>query len=647
MKTGRLLSGWGGRALGVATAVAACVAGAGWGCGGSSGGVTSEIVCGPGTALDAGECVAILVGGDAAAFCGPGTTLAGGVCVATSSLDAPSETDATVTVTCGPGTMMSSSGECVVVPLEGGVTCGAGTMLTGNMCVPASSSGSEGGIQPDSGGATDGASSDAGDGGCPTACALGKVCVSGKCVSCGAMDEPCCAPSMCNSNLTCDTTNTCTCGAPGEACCSANPSCSSGSTCNGQNICACGAAGEPCCSATSGQSACSESSLSCASAATGTPAGNCSCLVGCNQNVVQRSDGTMWLVSTSAPSAFTVDGTNPLHVQNFQANYSLGAPSGLHYFCAVTTAGGVVCQGNDNSSGQLGSGSTSNSGVTIPVTVVGGGNTPLTGITNVWVDTVFGSVACAINAQGAAWCWGANGNGQLGNGSTSNSRIAFPVLSSGTPTSPGPQFTGVKSMAVASEHVCALKTDGTVWCWGLNSVGQIGTGTTSTAQYANPVQVTLLGTHAVDIATTSGNNQNLSCARTDDTGMYCWGTNYFGSLNIGTTDGNPHPTPIQISSQADGGGGPLLNVSAMSLSGGGAVYVVQSSSLAGYPNTLSCWDCGGSGGIMPVVVNSVAVTGIHELCPQMSTGVSYIDSLGQMWFDDFYGNSNCTLPACP
>src|SRR5438270_799091 len=77
--------------------------------------------------------------------------------------------------------------------------------------------------------------------------------------------------------------------------------------------------------------------------------------------------------------------------------------------------------------------------------------------------------ACAVRAGGSVWCWGSGGNGQLGNNATADSPIAVQVV-----TTAGPPLTGIVAVAGGSYFACALASDATVWCWGDNGQGQLG-----------------------------------------------------------------------------------------------------------------------------------------------------------------------------
>jgi alpha-tubulin suppressor-like RCC1 family protein len=101
----------------------------------------------------------------------------------------------------------------------------------------------------------------------------------------------------------------------------------------------------------------------------------------------------------------------------------------------------------------------------------------------------------ASAATGAAWAWGRNNLGQLGDGSTA--QRTSPVQVSG--------LDGVTALAGGGEHTLALKSDGTVWAWGDNATGQLGDG--STTQRTSPVQVS--GLTAVT-AIAAGNDHSLA-----------------------------------------------------------------------------------------------------------------------------------------
>lgn len=123
-----------------------------------------------------------------------------------------------------------------------------------------------------------------------------------------------------------------------------------------------------------------------------------------------------------------------------------------------------------------------------------------------------GSTTCATTSQGALWCWGSNSFGQLGNGSTTLSYT--PVLASQMPAL-------VDDFAVSVAHTCVI-SNGDVWCVGQNTYGQLGNGTSTNS--ITPTRVSSLPFPAVQISAT----WNLTCALLTDQSVWCWGIVPYG-----------------------------------------------------------------------------------------------------------------------
>jgi alpha-tubulin suppressor-like RCC1 family protein len=193
--------------------------------------------------------------------------------------------------------------------------------------------------------------------------------------------------------------------------------------------------------------------------------------------------------------------------------------AGDYHTCALTTGGGVLCWGW-NGEGQLGDGTTTNRSTPVAVSGLGSG---------VAAIAAGGNHTCAVTTSGGALCWGRNGSGQLGDGTTTN-RLT-PTLVSGLGS-------GVAAIAAGSQHTCALTTSGGVVCWGSNSSGQLGDGTTTPR--ATPTPVNELGSSVAAIA--AGGSH--TCAVTTGGSVVCWGGNGIGQLGDGTTTNRLIPTAV-------------------------------------------------------------------------------------------------------
>jgi alpha-tubulin suppressor-like RCC1 family protein len=141
---------------------------------------------------------------------------------------------------------------------------------------------------------------------------------------------------------------------------------------------------------------------------------------------------------------------------------------------------------------------------------------------------------CALEADGTVWCWGNGGQGQLGNGSNSNSNVPVKVsnLANVVQIAVGGSFT------VGDAHACAVKSNGTVWCWGSNAYGQLGNNTSTPSTV--PVQVMNV-THGVQV----GLGQAHSCVVASDGNIYCWGLGTYGQLGNGL--GTSSLIPVTVS----------------------------------------------------------------------------------------------------
>lgn len=174
-----------------------------------------------------------------------------------------------------------------------------------------------------------------------------------------------------------------------------------------------------------------------------------------------------------------------------------------------------------NSSGQLGDGSTYSSR-TSPLQIGSASN---------WTSVSGGSThSVARKSDGTLWTWGTNGNGQLGNGTTTTSTLPIKIGTAGD------WATAVAGLV----HTMAIKNDGTLWTWGRNDTNQLGDGTTEDS--LSPMQI---GSADNWLAAAGGLNHTMAIQ--NDGTLWGWGLNDFGQLGDGTTIQRSIPSRIGTS----------------------------------------------------------------------------------------------------
>lgn len=148
---------------------------------------------------------------------------------------------------------------------------------------------------------------------------------------------------------------------------------------------------------------------------------------------------------------------------------------------------------------------------------------------------------CALLSDSTVSCWGENGNGQLGNGKLEMSSVPVLVVANASSQAP---LKPVTHLAAGPYHACAVMQNGTSFCWGRNSWGQLGNGKTEDS--SAPVQTAI--SYGVEI----GAGESHSCARDRDGVVSCWGEGYYGQLGNGSTDDSLEPVKAGISAAARG-----------------------------------------------------------------------------------------------
>lgn len=190
-----------------------------------------------------------------------------------------------------------------------------------------------------------------------------------------------------------------------------------------------------------------------------------------------------------------------------------GLAASVFHTCALTAGGGVKCWGY-GSNGQLGDGSATDS--PSPVNVVGFERQIIS-------IAGGGNHACSLTEGGKALCWGANDSGNVGDGTISPSRpLPVGVTLPSTSTNPG----GATGVAAGGQHSCAITATFSIRCWGNNAFGQLGNGTTMTS--SSPVQVGAYSTTNRTLAVSVGGTH--TCAISQGGVLRCWGRNTNGQL---------------------------------------------------------------------------------------------------------------------
>ena len=240
-----------------------------------------------------------------------------------------------------------------------------------------------------------------------------------------------------------------------------------------------------------------------------------------------RSDGTLWAWGDNVYGQL---GYNAAYIYNPPTQVGTATTwksvsVGANHVLAVRTDGTLWAWGR-NRYGQLGTGSTLPASAVqdVPVQV---------GTATTWASVQASSdFSLALRTDGTLWSWGYGLNGQLGLGTTTTQL---------EPTQVG--TASWRSLAagsiVGSSHAVAIRTDGTLWAWGLNTFGALGTGNTNSANA--PVQV---GT-ATTWKSLSVSFYHSLATRTDGT-LWAWGYNYQYVLGVGNTTTQLSPVAVGV-----------------------------------------------------------------------------------------------------
>ncbi|HEX8393689.1 MAG TPA: hypothetical protein VF665_15220 [Longimicrobium sp.] len=270
----------------------------------------------------------------------------------------------------------------------------------------------------------------------------------------------------------------------------------------------------------------------------------------------QLGDGSGTAVLLGVPSA----------VQMPEGVSFTSISAGANYTCALGTDGRAYCWGSDNT-GRLGNGTTLTAAQYTPSLV----NMP-TGVSFTSISAGSGH-ACALGSDSRAYCWGTDNNGRLGNGDALTAEQHSP---SPVEMPAGVSFTSISAGTV---HTCALGSNSRAYCWGTDTNGRLGNGSTLTADQSSPSAVQMpAGVSATSISA----GETHTCALGSDSRSYCWGADTNGRLGNGATltAFQQSPSPVQMPA----------GVSFTSISAGTAHTCALASDSRAY-----CWGSDGNG----------------------------------------------------
>ncbi|OQB17944.1 MAG: Regulator of chromosome condensation (RCC1) repeat protein [Parcubacteria group bacterium ADurb.Bin192] len=278
-----------------------------------------------------------------------------------------------------------------------------------------------------------------------------------------------------------------------------------------------------------------------------------------------KSDGTVWCWGNNEYGQVAGNGTfggvdlPPTQVTTLGSNVSQVTVGAFHS-CALKSDGTVWCWGH-NYFGEVGDSTLNEQGESCLY------GYKICRLTPVQIASLSGQVlqiaggtynTCALKSNGTVWCWGINDQGQLGDGTNTGQACGYnkthvckpsPVQVNLTDqaifvaNSPSSTASGTGWSELG--HACAIKQDGTLWCWGANYYGQLGDGTTTVR--STPVPVTTLGNQVASLSLGGGNDTyggGHSCAIKLDGSLWCWGSNFYGMLGDGTEFSQSIPIPV-------------------------------------------------------------------------------------------------------
>jgi alpha-tubulin suppressor-like RCC1 family protein len=321
--------------------------------------------------------------------------------------------------------------------------------------------------------------------------------------------------------------------------------------------------------------------------------------------------GNLWTWGNNSLYGHLGDNTitnrsSPVQTITFGSNWKQIA-LGDTITAAIKTDGTLWCWGY-NSTGSLGDNTIADK--SSPVQTIAGGTK--------WKQVSAGrEVISAINTDGILWIWGRNLYGQLGDNTNTNVSSPIQTVTFGT---------NWKQVSCGAFNIAAIKTDGTLWNWGYNNVGQLGDNTTT--HRSSPVQTVAGGTNWKQV---SAGYYHTAAIKTDGT-LWIWGSNSYGLLGDNTIVKKSSP----VQTIAFGTNWKQVSV--------GAFYHIAATKTDG---TLWSWGLGTSGQLgdntilsksSPVQTVAFGTKWKQVSCGRLHTAAVKTDGTLWAWGDNPFGN---------
>ena len=245
---------------------------------------------------------------------------------------------------------------------------------------------------------------------------------------------------------------------------------------------------------------------------------------GLNPAAAIKTDGTLWTwgYNNSGQLGDNTTITKSSPVQTVAGGTNWKQVSTGHIACGAIKTDGTLWMWGFNSNGELGDNTRTNR--SSPIQTIASGNN--------WKQLSFGyTTAGAIKTDGTLWTWGNNYYGALGDNTRTDKSSPVQTVAGGT---------NWKQVSAGIQCVSGIKTDGTLWTWGYNNIGQLGDNTRT--DKSSPVQTVAGGTNWKQVST--GNAGSLTSMiggiKTDGT-LWTWGRNNLGQLGDNTTSSKSSP----------------------------------------------------------------------------------------------------------